>query len=46
MRALKNKILRREETAEADPVSPEEENLNCEPAATDGVNYDAMDDEK
>jgi hypothetical protein len=46
MRALKNKILRREEPAEADPVSPEEEDLNCEPVATEGVNYDAMDDEK
>lgn len=44
-RALKNKILRRAEPVETDPVPAEEEDLICEPTA-DGINYDAMDDEK
>lgn len=44
-RALKNKILRRAEPAEADPVPAEEADLFPETAA-DGINYDALDDEK
>ena len=45
-RALKNKILRRAEPVETDPIPAEEEDLICEPTADDGINYDAMDDEK
>jgi hypothetical protein len=46
LRALKNKILRRAEPVEADPVPTEEEDLFLETAATDDINYDALDDEK
>ena len=46
LRALKNKILRRTEPAEAGPVPSEEEDLIVQDGNTDGINYDAMDDEK
>ena len=45
-RALKNKLLRRTEPAEADPVPSEEEGFVFEADSADGINYDALDDEK
>lgn len=45
-RALKNKILRRTEPAEADPIPSEEEGFVFETDSADGINYDALDDSK
>lgn len=44
--ALKNKILRRGSAEKPAATAPEEENVDYFEGESDGINYDAMDDEK
>ena len=44
--SLKEKFLRKAKTEQAAPAPSEEEHSVFEPEVTDGINYDALDDEK
>lgn len=46
LRRIKAKLLRKQEADESAPVLSEEEHFDFEPEETDGINYDALDDEK